>query len=173
MTSIIGTLVVAGVHIPVHTLSPFSQTYGVVGGSYTRRMMNGSAKKQTNWEKIVTTISAGGTIPPGLVSVNFNEPYTLLCGAVRSVRTAGNSILLPPRRTDAPFVPRGRALVGAGWVDTSVSMLGDVATVSAVSSAVQYEVSYYPSLLVVGPPPAENVDVPNAEHSWTLTAEEA
>lgn len=172
MSANLGMLVIAGVEIPIHTLSPFSQTYETIGGIYTRRMMSGGVKKQTNWEKIATSISAGGTIPPGLASTSFGAPYIMMCGAARSIRNVSNIITLPTRRSDVGFEPKGKALVGVAWEESPAVMVGDVATVAAVAGAEQYEVWYYPVLTVVSLPPNEDIDVSGEEYSWSLTAEE-
>lgn len=172
MTSNLGTLIVDGVEIPIHTLSPFTQTYETIGGFSTRRMMSGAARKQTNWEKLATSVSGGGTLPPGLAAVDFSSSYVLSCGAPRSVRAVSSTITIPARRSDVGFEPRGRALVGFGWVDTPVSMSGSDAVITPVAGAEQYEAIYYPILTVIGPPPTEEVGAAEGEFAWSLTAEE-
>lgn len=167
--------------VPIESALDFSQTYEPLGGVARLRMMSGAAVQQVSWRKLRTTLSGAGWWPSGLENLNYDDPLTLLCAAPRSILSASNVIALPTaRRTDAGYTPVGHARLSGGatqvgggeLVTTPLSIVADVATLTAVAGATGYQVAYWPVLTVLADPPTLEADLPAAAHRWTLTAEE-
>ncbi len=170
-----------GVMVPIESALDFVQTYEPLGGVARLRMMSGAAVQQVGWRKLRTTLSGAGWWPSGLESLNYDDPLTLWCAAPRTILSASNVIALPTaRRTDTGYTPVGYArkyggstAVGGGeLVPTPLSIIADVATLTAVSGATGYQIAYWPILTVLADPPSMEADLPGAAHRWTLTAEE-
>lgn len=166
-------LELGGVIVPQHAALDLEQTYEPIGGYTTRRMLSGAGSKQTHWLKLRTTIRGSGWIPAGLDGLDFSAPMELKCIKPRAVTSAANVFTIPAaRRSDAGYEPAGRALVDGQWVESSVGMVGNTATVAAVAEATQYQVLYYPQLQVIADPPREVLDASGAAYSWSLNCEE-
>ena len=75
----------------------FTQTYETIGGFTVARMMDGAAVKQTNWQKLKTTISATGGLPPGIADLDYTLPITIMCAVPRAITRPTNSF--PTLRT--------------------------------------------------------------------------
>jgi len=163
-----------GVVVPMTAALDLQQQINVTGGASMRRMMNGAAIKQTQWQKLAVTLSGNGWCPLGLDALDYTGPLTLKCGLPRAIRSQSTSIALPvARRTDTGYEPFARAHRADGReVETAVSIATHVATVTAVAGAVSYAVWYFPQLTVMASPPDESFDQGGAECSWSITAEE-
>lgn len=163
-----------GVIVPMIAALDLQQQVTVTGGASVRRMMNGAAIKQTQWQKLAVTLSGNGWCPLGLDALDYTGPLTLKCGLPRAIRSQSTSIALPvARRTDAGYEPFARAHIADGReVETAVSIATHVATVTAVPGAVSYAVWYFPQLTVIASPPDESFDQGGAECSWSISAEE-
>lgn len=163
-----------GVVVPMTAALDLQQQITVTGGASMRRMMNGAAIKQTQWQKLAVTLSGNGWCPLGLDALDYSGPLTLKCGLPRAIRSQSTSIALPvARRTDTGYEPFARAHLADGReVETAVSIAAHVATVSAVAGAVGYAVWYFPQLTVIASPPDESFDQGGAECSWSISAEE-
>lgn len=163
-----------GVIVPMTAALDLQQQITVTGGASVRRMMNGAAIKQTQWQKLAVTLSGNGWCPLGLDALDYSGPLTLKCGLPRAIRSQSTSIALPvSRRTDAGYEPFARAYLADGReVEAAVSIAAHVATVTAVSGAVSYAVWYFPQLTVIASPPDESFDQAGGECSWSISAEE-
>jgi hypothetical protein len=75
------TLELGGIVIPITSAHEFSQNYAPLGGSIVLRMLDGGAVKQQHWEKLSTSISGSGVLPPGIENLSFKDPLVLKCGA--------------------------------------------------------------------------------------------
>lgn len=175
------TFEIGGITIPISSAHELSQSYQPLGGFQTIRMMDGGLVKQQNWEKIATTISGEGVIPPGLESLDYCSALLMKCAAPRGVTsTLPTGIAVPPaRRTDPGFSPIGCAWIPrtdepslGQWVTTTISIISDVATLGVVAGATQYRVEFFPEITVFADRPQQDVDVHGANHSWTLEAEQ-
>lgn len=174
------SLLINGLAIPLHAALDITQSYTPLQASSRTRTRDGSLKPRTVWRgKVSTTISASGTIPPGLQGLDFGQPITLGCiehDAI-TVDAPTTAVALPSkRRTDAGSTPYGRALLMMGsvpnWVSTPVSMAGDTANITPVASAVQYQVVWFPELVVWADPPTQTKEGHGPGFRWQLTAEE-
>lgn len=166
-------LIIGGIDIPLYAALDLRQTYEKFGGFSRRRMADGRATSQWRWQKLRTTIQAGGWIATVLEGLDFSQSMTLSCVAPRSKVSADTAITIPAaRRSDSGWTPVGWGLVGDEWVETAVAMVVDTANLTPVTGATLYRVSWYPLLTVFANPPAEDLSTQDAAYSWTLTAEE-
>jgi hypothetical protein len=169
-----GLLIVGSVEVPIHNYFSLNQDYTLIGGAFSRRSLNGTGRKQTHWQKISTAITANGSLPVGLSTMDFSVPYQLHCAAFRSVKSVSNVIQLPGNwRVDQGYTPRGFGLVGSEWKETSyVESPAGTFTLTAVAGASSYELRYWPILTVLSDPPTESNDIHGKVSNWTLSAEE-
>lgn len=167
------TFELAGIEVPVFSVINFNQTYSQIGGETVLRMQSGTAIKQVHWSKIATTITGSGTIPPGLLGLDYSVSMVLKCAAKRAYTSVSNVITLPAaRRTDPEHAPRGFGMVDRELVATTISIVGDDATMGGVAGAQYYVVHYWPQLTVFASPPEEAMDINGAANNWSLEAEE-
>lgn len=151
----------------------YSQTYEVIGGRSTFRTLDGTAVKQQNWTKLKTTVSGSGSLPVGLVGLDFSQPLTLKCGAPRKISSNSNVIVIPAnRRTETSHIPFAFKYIDGIPEKADLSLVGNVATVTADGSASGYSVSYYPQIEVIMDDPNESADLLGSDYQWSMTAEE-
>ena len=163
-----------GIVVPIHAALDLQQRIEPIGGTSLLRLGLGAAVKQTAWRKRRVTLSASGWCPPGMGALNWDSSMTLKCGLPESITTGSTSTTLPAgRRTDAGYEPFARAHLANEWRDTPCSLAGNVATITAVSGAVAYQVWYWPQMTVYAEPPIETFDQATGQASWELVAEEA
>ncbi|WP_137009604.1 hypothetical protein [Aquitalea aquatilis] len=137
---------VDGLVIPLLAGLEISQTYAVVdGGSSIFRARSGTARKQTNWTKLKTTISGSGWMPAGLAQLDQSIPHELDCIVPRVIASASRMIAIPSYRLDISLC--GHAVVGGELVPADVSVSGGVVTISEVVGAQQYQLTYWPRLM--------------------------
>lgn len=178
------TLELDGVVIPITSAHTFSQTYSPLGGSVTLRMLDGGAVKQQHWEKLQTSISAEGVLPPGIENIAYKDPLVLKCGAPRGTTSVSPTGIAIPveRRTDPGFTPEGFGWVPdtgeptlGVWVSTAIAIVPgppDVANLTVVTGATQYRITYFPEITVFANPPEVNTDVHGKAVSWSIDAEQ-
>jgi hypothetical protein len=142
----------------------FTHTYESIGGYSTLRMMNGTALKQQNWQKLKVSISGNGGLPFGLNGLDYSKLITLKCGAPRAIVRPTNSFTLPSaRRTDTGYEPVTFKLVEGFWIP-----------LAAAGTATAYKQLYYPQISCFMDPPQESFFWEGSPPtSWSLTAEEA
>lgn len=163
-----------GVRVPWVAGLGMTQSFRVIGGFSTRRLMSGRALKQSHWEKLEVVIAATGLSPAGLQGLDFSQPLLLKCGEPRAIRSQSTSIALPVGRRSGPgYEPFARAyFADRREVFAAVTVASHVATITPVAGAIGYAVWYYPQLTVIATAPEENTDHQSGTVSWTLTAEE-
>jgi hypothetical protein len=92
---------------------------------------------------------------------------------VPAVFATRQATLPAARRSDSGFTPFATALLdGNRAVSTPVSLVGNVATCTAVTDAVAYRVNYYPAPTVWLMRPSESGSQSDASYRWELIAEE-
>lgn len=165
-------LLIGGIPIPPHA-GISSQRYEPLGGSTLLRMASGAGKKRTHWNKLKTTISGSGWLPLALQSLDFSSPIQIACIQPRSLGSPTSRVFALPsnRRTDV--APWGWALVGHEWVEVSLVLQGDQATLSEVTGASLYQVNWLPLLTVYMEDPSSEMNLDGATYNWTIDAEEA
>ncbi|WP_395505946.1 hypothetical protein [Ectopseudomonas hydrolytica] len=165
-------LVLGGIEIHPHS-GPIRQRYQAFGGSSELRMASGRGHKQTNWRKTSTSISATGHLDPALESLDYSRPLELLCVAPRWVGGAVLVYELPAASKRRPDVePWAIARVGAQWLDTSLVLDGDLATVAAIPGARAYRVGWLPRLMVFTDGPVTDTDDARELIDWSMEARE-
>ena len=151
----------------------YSQGYENFGGNTVHRMINGAGVKQSNWNKIRTTLSGNGGVPLGFSALDYSASLTLKCGVTRSISKSTNVIVIPAnRRTDAGYLPTGFKLIDGFWVSADISVVSNTATVTLDANATAYMVQYFPQITVLMDNPSESYDWGDASSSWSITAEE-
>lgn len=165
-------LKIAGIEIP-QDVWPSSQTYGQIEGATVHRMLDGSALKQQHWRKLSVRIAGDGWAPAALAGVDWSAAVEIQCIAPRAIHSATVNATLPAaRRSDLAENVWATAIVAGRLVETSVSVLVNAATATAVAGATSYQFYYYPKLSCYSSGPSESLDVSGAAYGWTLEAEE-
>lgn len=158
--------------LPVFAGLDLTQRYEEIGGETILRAVTGAGIKQQTWRKTRIVTSGGGWVPPGLQSLDYAAQYAVACivpETIPAVFATRQATLPTTRRTDSGHTPYGLAqLPGGSSVLADVSLAGNVATVTAVSGAVAYQVGYYPLLTCWLMRPTRSGPQP----AWELIAEE-
>ncbi|TVO53859.1 hypothetical protein [Denitromonas halophila] len=165
-----------GIVVPFRAALGYEQQIEPIGASSLRRTINGSAIKQTAWAgKLRVTLSGDGWSPLGLDDLDYALPMTLKCHMPIARRSQSPAITLPTtRRSDAGYAPFARAsLAGGAEVETAVSLVGDVATCTAVGGAISYAVWYWPQLVGFAEPPTTTGSAGPGEFGWQIVFEES
>lgn len=164
-------IIIGGVRIGFDAAHELTQTYEKIGGRIAHRMLNGAGVQQVHWTKLKTTIKGVGTRPAGLDGLNYDAAISISCAEPMSIWGASNTITLPAsRRTD--WTPHGYAIVNGQHQVTGVSVVGNTATLGAVSGAQGYVCAYYPIISVIAQPPQTEFSGRGVVLSWSITAEE-
>ena len=170
-----------GLRVAIESVGGFSQSYEPLGGVARLRLMGGALVQQVSWRRLGTTLSGEGWWPSGIENLDYDAPLELKCAAPRSVIGQTATLVLPAaRRTDSGFTPIGHAIVrgqgtvvgGGDLVPTPLSLSGDTATLTPVTGATAYQVTYWPQITVMAKPPQMEGSLSDAQHRWTLRAEE-
>ena len=165
-------LILGGVAI-LPASGPISQRYEPFGGSSELRMADGTGYKQTHWRKTRIISSASGQLDPALEQLDYSRPMELWC--IKQLGVCGNALAyeLPPLASRRPDVaPWAWAYVAGRWVDTPVSMVGDIANVTAVPYAANYRVSWLPRYSVLTDGVISEFDEARGVYDWSLEARE-
>lgn len=161
------TIMLGGVPIVAHAGAP-EQTEEAIGGSTVLRMSDGAAVKMQHWQKTGGTITGAGLMPPGLDGLDFSQPLELRSTQVSNIVGAGPTFTLTstPRPDKAPWA---HAFLDGRWVRTPCATLGGVVTVTQVTGATHYQVSWLPVYSVFATKPSKGQ---SSTHSWSINWEE-
>lgn len=159
--------------MPVLAALDIEQKYDVVKRESIFRTISQLGKKQAvPARKMKISTSGSGWIPAGLGAIDTNQQHLLACITPRILPADGVSrqATLPAgRRADAGHIPYGMAFFSSHyWQLSPATLVGNVATVTAVPDAVRYAVGYYPLVLCWIQEPTDNGPDP----SWSFEAEE-
>lgn len=154
-----------GIELSKAGASGLNQNYARTKKS-VRRMMDGTAKAQQNYNpKIQTTINGSGWMLTGWEGLDLSSSITLSCCEAVTVADASNVITITPnRRGDVAL--RCFAYVSGEWLSVGFSTVTDTVTVDVTGGATAYMVGYYPEFSAF-----VELDQ-NGRQGWTLTAEE-
>ena len=167
-------LKINGLVIPNTAAHTIKQSYFPVGPQNLVRFMDGSSEMQTTYSKRGTKITGRGWVPAALNNLPYDTEMIISCILPDAKADVSNVITLPPeRRTDSGFEPVGFAVVDGDVVETPIALNGDVATLTVVPSATQYEAWFYPELMMRVFRPDVSLDASSPEYDWSLTAEES
>lgn len=139
-------LIVAGIELPLRARLDFTQTFEPVGGASSRRMASGALFKMRQWQRWRTTISGAGWVPPQLLGIDYDQPYTLECAAALALAVGED---LPPNWTQR----------AAPWGETTFT--------DEIGVSVRL---FYPILTVMSDPP--RLIHGDGGPSWELVCEE-
>lgn len=152
------------------------QSYENIGGESIFRAISGTGIKQMTYSKTRVKTSGSGWIPSGLEALDYSAQMVLKCivpKGVPAVFATRQATLPAARRSDTGFVPFGTAIFADGrHVTTPATMAGNVATLTAVTGAVAYQVNYFPQLTVWAMKPNGSGTLSDASYQWELIAEE-
>lgn len=157
---------------------PINLHAGAEGQAYSQelgwtdvRLSGGSLVRMAHWAKETISLSGAGWMGLGFDGLDYTQPLELRCTQAKSITGSGTSYTLSsmPRPDVAPW---GLALVADKWVKTSVSMAGQVATLSPVAGATTYRVSWMPIFTVLVTPPDEALDSSASAFNWSFIARE-
>lgn len=73
------SLIIAGIELPQRARLDLNQTFEAIGGRSARRMASGALFKMSRWTRWKTTISGAGWVPPQLLGIDYDQPYTVEC----------------------------------------------------------------------------------------------
>lgn len=169
------TFKLGNVTVPLVAASEFTQGFSRVGGGRTdRRTLNGTDKICVHFKKIATDISFSGRVASGLSALNTDVQTLMSSGAPIAIESSSNIIVIPTeRRADADHTPFGFALFSDRVQATPLSISGDTATLTLVTGATLYSVSYFPEFMVTIKGINESVNRSGGIFSTQITAEEA
>lgn len=121
--------------------------------------------------KLRTTITGEGFTPIGLAGLDYTQPLVIKCAKPRIAADTDTTVTIPAaRRTDD--APAGFAIVAGEQVSTTIiSIVANVATLTAVGSATAYQVEYIPELTVYADL-EEGFSTDTGRHTWTLNCVE-
>ncbi len=159
------TLEIGGLYFGDIEANHITQIYGVVdGGVSSRRMGDGSLETQCFWaDKIKTTISGDGVLPPGMDLLDRRTSYTLKCVAHRTLSSTLYTMAssLPNYRSDV-------ALLYSAWVDGVLIPWDGSTNISADT----YRITYVPEFTAQ----LVSKTITNKHHSrswdWSISFEE-
>lgn len=166
------SLKIGNIVIPGQAGFDLRQAYEPILARTLLRAKSGSGIPQFRWQKIRSTIAGSGWYPTALDALDLSATHAVSCIEPMSVYGAGTAITIPHTfRTDSGYSVQAAALLGDDLVETAVSMAGQVATLTPVAGASQYQVIYFPiitGLLTVN----KSGDIDNQLRGWTIEAEE-
>lgn len=175
MSSPLETLIIGGIELPIFALTEgFRQSYDELAGISARRTLGGKLLIQRVWPLaknylLSTTISGAGSLPAPLDHLDRGATYEIECAEHRAIAGTSNIITLPAgRRSGGIYTPRGYALVAGELVETAIALVGNVATLTAVSGAQHYQVRYWPKFTGLLTHKADG-EPWAARRSWSLT----
>lgn len=162
------TIMLGGVPIVAHAGAP-EQSEEAIGGSTVLRMSDGAAVKMQHWQKTGGTITGAGLMPPGLDGLDFSQPLELRTTQVSNIVGPGPTFTLTstPRPDQAPWA---HAFLDGRWVRTPCTTLDGVVTVTQVTGATHYQVSWLPVYSVFASKPSK---AQSSSHTWSIPWEEA
>lgn len=165
-------LVIGGIEIVMPASFVLTQNYTPVQSVSRARMMDGGLTQQTAWrDKLITEISGDGIAPAGFQLIDWSQPVTIKCIAEEAISGLDNVFQVPTARR-ADYGVAGRALVGNRFVNTTVTMDGDTATLTPVAGALGYQAYYWPELICYADPPRRTRGARSADYGWVLEAEQ-
>ena len=166
-------LVLGGIRI-LPDAGPIRQRYErLAGGSAVLRMHGGRGVKMTHFRKWRTAISGSGWLDPGLEDLDYSGGVELLCIMPRGKDGTGPNFILPPAATIRPDVaPWGLVRVGANWLETGITMAGNVAQLGPAPGASRYRLCWLPRMVVFSEGLVSDYDESTGRYDWSLDAEE-
>ena len=169
------TLKIGTLEIPVRAAIDADQTYTAIGGETVLRTLSGAGIRQETWKRTRTTINGNGWLPSALSAIDTTVSMDVACIAPQArVADVNRQATLPAaRRSDAGHTPWAVALLpDGGLANTTLGIVGNVATAGAVAGATGYLINYFPLLHCWINRPTQAFSVSAGTHTWEIIAEE-
>jgi hypothetical protein len=169
------TLKIGSLEIPVRAAIDADQTYTQLGGETILRTISGAGIRQETWKRTRTTINGNGWLPAALAAIDTTVSMDVACIAPQAlVADVNRQATIPAaRRSDAGHLPWAFALMPDGALaNTTLTIVGNVATAAAVSGSTGYLIHYFPLLHCWVNRPSQSFSLARAMHTWELIAEE-
>ena len=160
-------LMLGGITVPIESGAP-ECTYEPAGGATDVTLTSGTVVRMRRWSKELITITGNGWFATGLDALNWDNQHILRCNKPKRMAAGLTATLPSDPRPDVPV--QAVALVDGQAIPTPVSMAGRNATVTAVTGATSYIITWYPQYLVLCTPPPEQHT--SAGVDWTLICRE-
>lgn len=161
-------LTIGGIVVPLHAGAP-EVSYTPAGGYADLTMSDGRPLRMRHWKKEIITVSGSGWVGTGLDALDWDAQHLLLCPVPKRITVAGlSATLTSDARPDVPVTVH--ALLGDEWVPTTHTRTGRAVTITPVSGATGYSVSWYPQFTVLVTPPTDQYA--GAEAQWQLICRE-
>lgn len=162
--------------ITVHLVSAveYTETYDRVDNGQARhRTQNGNLKRAVHWRKTSISISGSGHIPAGLAGLDYTLDLEFSAGTTRSITSSSNVIAIPAeRRVDVGYEPCAFALFNNQAIPTPFVLVGDVATLTPVANALDYQINYFPKIMVASEDINDSINRGTGTNRWSLELEE-
>lgn len=164
-------LTIDGIALPMGWAGDVSSEEGVFGGFEHLRMANGVVVYQERWVKRRLRLFGNAWRAEAFEGVDWRGGFELGWIKPQGAVQAGNIFTLPAaRRADLdPFAFSNR---GCDAIPAVVSVVGDVATVTADPGADSYSCHWFPVLTMVSQGPTSRHDITQGAFAWEITAEE-
>lgn len=173
-----------GVEVAFNSAHSISQSFEPISAEIVHRMSDGSAVKQTAWSgKMRISTRGDGKIPLALLDLDYSGMLVLDCCSPLSVFSASTALTLPDDwsydgdeyaawRYDVSLV--GHAIVSGMLRQAAISSIVDNdVTLTSVSGASGYQLSYWPRYCVFASRPQESGSGRGYPgRSWSLIAEQ-
>lgn len=170
-------LKIGSLSVPLLAALNITQDYAPMDPETVLRTVSGAGLKQSTWSKMRITTRGGGRVPAGLESINTKTQMVLGCitpCSIPAVFATRQATLPAARRSDSGHVPWGFAILADHTpVKTAATMAGNVATLTAVTGAVEYVACYLPQYTVWAFRHTTSGERKSAAYSWELVCEEA
>lgn len=161
--------------LQVHASLDLQQNYFPKHNRTYIQLQDGDEVQQKSFSGLIDAeITGKGIIPPGLHSLDFDNPMYVSFSKARRIRGVTTAIVLPTkRRSDAGSEPFAKALTQAGQViDVSMSMAGDTANLVDPGVPVsEYFVYYFPKIYAWVEEPTEGGGRGN-DFNWSIRVRE-
>lgn len=159
--------------LPIHASVGLQQNYQPKPDDELITLENGDEILAYSADEMdVVEVSGDGVIPPGFDSLDFRQPMYVSFTKVKSMASSSHIIVLPTkRRTDSGSTPFARALVNDNWVDVSIDIVSDTATLGQPAGATQWMVYWFPKYWAWVSRPVQGGGRGN-DFNWSLTVRE-
>jgi len=166
--------ILGGITVHLVSATEYTEVYDRVDNGQARhRTQNGSLKRSIHWRKTAISISGSGHIPAGLSGLDYSLDLEFSAGRTRSITSNSNVIAIPTtRRVDIGFEPCGFALFNNQAIPTPINLVGDIATLTPVANALDYQINYYPKILVAAEDPNDSFNRGVGDFRWSIDMEE-
>lgn len=167
------SLIFGTYELPMHASLNLQQNYSPKEDDEYLTMENGDEKLRYSADEMdIVEVSGNGVIPPGFDGLDYRQPMYVSFSKAKSIESSSHIIVLPiKRRSDTGSTPFGKALINNHWVDVSINLVGDTATLGQPAGASKWMVYYFPKIYAFVTRPVQGGGRGN-DFNWSLTVRE-